>query len=202
MQCEARLDECRDARAALGVADVPLDRTQQARLPPRVLWMSPSALASIMSPRTVPVPCASTKPICPASTSCKAERAAHQLHLGPTVRGGDSSCCGPSCSRPNSSRLRRSDGPRQRRRPVCAAPPRLRPHPGRCRRHTVRTVCSDRPARRGRPGCKRSKVQVSESDSHRRRWQCRFRRNAVRHKLGVRPSTMTSRRNRWPCSVP
>jgi hypothetical protein len=24
----------------------------------------------------------------------------------------------------------------------------------------------------------------------------------VRHKLGVRPSTMTSRRNRWPCSVP
>ena len=49
----------------------PLTEPSRHGSPRRVLWMSPSALASIMSPRTVPVPCASTKPICPASTSAR-----------------------------------------------------------------------------------------------------------------------------------
>ena len=169
MQCEARLDECRDARAALGVADVPLDRTQQARLPAaRLVDVAERVGLDHVAENRSGAVCFDEIDLSGLDL-CEAERAAHQLHLGPAVRGGDpvapAIVVRDRTLHDGVDRLAR----RQRRRPVGAAPPRPRPHPGRCRRRTARTVCSDHPARRARPGCRRSKVRVSEADSHRRR---------------------------------
>ena len=89
MQCEARLDECRDARAALGVADVPLDRTQQARLPAACLVdvAERIGLDHVAENRSGAV-CFDETDLSGLDL-CEAERAAHQVHLGPAVRGGD-----------------------------------------------------------------------------------------------------------------
>ena len=140
----------------------PLTEPSRHGSPLRVLWTSPRALASIMSPRNVPVPCASTNAICPALNLCEAERPTHQLHLRASIRGGDPVAAaivvGDGTSHHGIDRL----ADRLARRRVGATRLPRCPHPCRCRRRLAGTVYSDRRARKAQPACRRSKVRQSE----------------------------------------
>ncbi len=89
VQRQARLDERRNPRAALGVADVSLDRTQQA-------WLAAARLVDIaqgvgldhVAEKSAGAVCFDEADLSGLDL-CETERAAHQLHLRPAARGGD-----------------------------------------------------------------------------------------------------------------
>ena len=89
VQRQAPLDERRNPRAALGVPDVSLDRTQQTWLAAaRLVDIAQSVGLDHVAEKSAGAVCFDEADLSGLDL-CETERAAHQLHLRPAARGGD-----------------------------------------------------------------------------------------------------------------
>ena len=89
VQRQTSLDERRNPRAALGVADVPLDRTKQTGLAAaRLVDIAQRVGLDHVAEKSAGAVCFDEADLFGLDLR-ERERAAHQLHLRPAVRGGD-----------------------------------------------------------------------------------------------------------------
>ncbi len=88
VQRQARLDERRNPRAALGVPDVSLDRTQQTWLAARFVDVAQSVGLDHVAEKSAGAVGFDEVDLSGLDL-CETERAAHQLDLRPAARGGD-----------------------------------------------------------------------------------------------------------------